>query len=682
MKRNRIITYELVLVVGVLLLAAWLRFHHLDRAEFLWDQAEISKWALRMGQQHRITWIGPISSTKLDTFPAAIWLLAIPYAISTSPVFATQFVAVINLISIAGGYFIVRRWFGRIAALVAMLFFAVAPWAVIYSRKIWHTELLSPFVFLFYVATGWLAFVRGRPRPHNPHPRQWWPIVLHSLALVTLIQIHFTGLAFIPLTILWALLFRRRFDWRAVPFGVLAAGLTFIPYFLVDAQQGWRNLRLFAKLMQQPTIRCPEVVRYTWIITTGLDLHWLTGVDRFPDFAAVTPNLRWAFPMIGLLAVAGGMLAVGKAILEARTGLKECTATALMITTWLVMPALFLFRGKTHPAPHYFTTTLPAQFILAGWLVSAIWSWAGQLSPLYQKVIRAILGVTIAVLAIAQAYEAATLLRFVMTHYTPHGYGTPLTYELQAVQTATHLGQGRDSELILLAEGDEPRMYEMPAVADVLMMDYEDEMPHRAVDIRTALVFPAWPAIYWATYHMTPGEELLAMFTPELTSARIPLRENVRSFRFYRWMGGAPAIPGLHSLSGTRPTWQNGARLIGYQMAGDPRPGETIHWTLVWEATQTPTEDTYYHWFNHLLDPHGDIVAQADGPSFLPAYWRPGDTVLNWFDIPIPPETPPASYTVRVGMYAYPSMEIVSLSAETASTDGAGVTIGPLSREE
>ena len=152
---------ELVLLGAVLLLAAWLRFYGLDQAEFLWDQAEISRWALNMGQHGDLTWIGPWSSTRLDTFPGAIWLLSIPYAISTNPIFATGFVAAINLLTVVGCYFLVRNWFGRPAALVMALLFAVSPWAVIYSRKIWHTELLPPFVFL-YVLTGWFAFVRGR----------------------------------------------------------------------------------------------------------------------------------------------------------------------------------------------------------------------------------------------------------------------------------------------------------------------------------------------------------------------------------------------------------------------------------------------------------------------------------------------------------------------------------------
>ena len=105
--------WEWVALGVILVLAGWLRLQGLDQAEFQWDQAEISKWALALGQEGRFAWIGPVSSTSLDTFPAAIWLLAIPYAISVSPVFATGFVAVINLATVLGCYLITRRWFGR-----------------------------------------------------------------------------------------------------------------------------------------------------------------------------------------------------------------------------------------------------------------------------------------------------------------------------------------------------------------------------------------------------------------------------------------------------------------------------------------------------------------------------------------------------------------------------------------
>jgi hypothetical protein len=212
------------------------------------------------------------------------------------------------------------------------------------------------------------------------------------------------------------------------------------------------------------------------------------------------------------------------------------------------------------------------------------------------------------------------------------------------------------AEVILLSEGDEPRSFEMPAVADVLLYD----IPHRAMDVRTALILPSRPAVLWSTYEMTPGEALLRAFVPESERDRIPLREGVRSYRFYRWPGDPPAALDLHRLD--QPVqWANGAHLIGYRLEGDARPGGTLRWTLVWQPSRTPGDDVYYHWFNHLLDEAGQFVSQQDGPSLLPAYWRAGDTVLNWFEIPIPENATPGDYTMRVGMYIYPALQNVPL---------------------
>jgi hypothetical protein len=202
------------------------------------------------------------------------------------------------------------------------------------------------------------------------------------------------------------------------------------------------------------------------------------------------------------------------------------------------------------------------------------------------------------------------------------------------------------------------------------------------VDIRTALVIPSRPAVFWTTYDATTNEALLATLTPELTQMRILLREGVGSFRFYRWAGGEPAIPNAQPLPGGPRTWTNGARLIAYSLEGDWRPGETIHWTLIWQATQTSTEDSYYHWFNHLVDEQGQMRGQKDGPSFLPTYWRPGDTVLNPFDLQISPDVPAGDYMMRVGMYTYPAIKNVPVSDASGGPSSESVEIGPFRVEK
>jgi len=491
------------------------------------------------------------------------------------------------------------------------------------------------------------------------------------------VQLHFSAFPYIFLTLLWALIFHKRLDWRGALLGGTLAVLTFVPYFVVDAQRDWRNVHHFLALMQKPSTVSVDALQNTWLITTGLGLHWLTGPDRYPEFVAGTLNVRWLFVAIGVLAILGGGIALWRAVRRARGGLDDETAAGLMLVTWLAIPALLLTRSSVPPAPHYFTSTFAAQFILIGWLVV----WVGRLAHPKGRIVQGVLLALVGVIAVAQVYEVTSVLWFVMTHDTQRGYGTPVGYEVQAVETARRLGQEIDSqEVILLSEGDEPGMFEMPAVADVIM--YGE--PHRAVDVRTALVFPANPAVYWATYDETFGEDVLASLTPEVTDARIPLREGIRSFRFYRWLGGEPTLACMQPLPDGPIAWANGAQLIGYCLEGDLRPGGTVRWTLIWRITHTPTDDeddVYYHWFNHLLDVEGQQRGQQDGPSFHTEYWRAGDTVLNWFDLHTPGGAPPGDYTMRVGMYTYTRSDVIEnvpLVDSDGEPVGEWVLIGPL----
>ena len=291
----------------------------------------------------------------------------------------------------------------------------------------------------------------------------------------------------------------------------------------------------------------------------------------------------------------------------------------------------------------------------------------GLLSDLPRPYGRGLLAALVLLIAAAQFYEITALLEYVINHDTRYGYGTPVKYEIEAAETAVDLGQKAGAaEVILLAEGEDPRIFEMADVANVLLYD----TPHRTVDVRTALVLPDEPAVYWSTFSPSPGETLLSNLVPSLPQARVPLREGARSFDFYLWSGDTT---GLEAALGTEllplaegeeglPTWANGAQLVAVGASGPARPGETLDWTLVWRVTETSSYDMYYHWFNHLIDREGQVWGQKDGPSYLPRYWRVGDTVINWFQLAIAPDAPPGSCTMRVGMYAYPAIENVPLA--------------------
>src|SRR5512138_1558420 len=90
-------TLEIITVSLVLLLAAYLRLNHLEWTEFKLDEAHLSQIAYDMARHGEIPLTGIGSSVGIMNPPLAAWLLAIPYALSSSPIIATAFIALLNV---------------------------------------------------------------------------------------------------------------------------------------------------------------------------------------------------------------------------------------------------------------------------------------------------------------------------------------------------------------------------------------------------------------------------------------------------------------------------------------------------------------------------------------------------------------------------------------------------------
>ncbi len=106
--------------------------------------------------------------------------------------------------------------------------FATAPWAVIYSRKIWAQD----FVPVFATGTMWAAhaLVLGK----NPKAVFW----LLCLPLCV-IQIHYSGFALTATVVAILLLLRPKIDWRMAIAGVLLALGLAVPYMMAQQKNGW-----------------------------------------------------------------------------------------------------------------------------------------------------------------------------------------------------------------------------------------------------------------------------------------------------------------------------------------------------------------------------------------------------------------------------------------------------------
>lgn len=637
----------------ILLLAAILRLGWPNLTEFKADEARLLALALDMAEFKSFALRGIGSSVGLPNFPMSVWLYSIPLFVWKHPYSATLFVGALNTLAVYLCYRLTRRSWGETAALTAALFFAASPWAAIYSRKIWAQNLLPLFV-LFYIGSALTAFA----------DRRRWFLALHFVALAVVVQIHLSAIAFAPLTALLLVIFWRRSlaAWKEIVIGVAAAALTAVPFGLWTAAHLGGGQSLISSLLSRPSIVDLDSLRFAWMVLCGFDIHSLAGPNAFRDYLSSVPNIdpvRWLW---GLLALAGLLIA-----------LRRRRPADLILALWFVIPPVFFIRHSTPVFPHYFIITLPAGYMLAGLAIStgresltakvaaqAAPDWNAdasradfsadrhrsteieqQESAFHQRFIgvyqrsnlrpeqfrSAILGLTVAVSALAQAAVWLALLFFVGANATPGGFGTPLGRLLDAVDGAKQMQASLNApEVLIVGDGDDPNVDESPAVMDVLFRG----TPRRFVDGNEAAVFPQGGA----AAIIQPGEfRARARYENyAATEVCIALRAGELGIEL---VGLAPGVQIEIANPFPEPrALANGVELLGWE--SDPV------WAVVWRVGYVPAAADY-HFFNHA--PNG----QADGVGYPSRYWRDGDVVISFFDLQ--PAGP-----VRVGMYEYPAV--------------------------
>ncbi|HJW83752.1 MAG TPA: hypothetical protein VJ754_05545, partial [Anaerolineae bacterium] len=606
------------------------------------------------------------------------WLLAIPYAVSPNPILATAFVALLNVLAVAGCYTLATHWMVSkqssvpsvslwpiLPVLIATLLFAAAPWAVIHSRKIWAQNLLPPFV-LAWAWTGWLAFVQRRPRA----------LIGHALALAACIQLHYSALWLIPVSLIWSVAFIRRIRWTSALTSLLIFAASFAPFLIADALRGGPSLNRLVEIARQPVTIDDQALRLAWLMIAGQDIHSLAGPQEFQNYLSGAPGSEAGFVLtsvVGVLALLGGLVASVDVLRAARRrAFDERSAAALMMVTWLAVPALLQSRHSLPIFPHYFIILYPAPFMLVGLLVSRL-SDTG-LAP--GRLAAGIFAGLVVLVAALQSAQTLTLQQFVASLATPGGYGVPLERLLQAVDEVVRAKSGViGAEVLVYAEGDNPQLHEGPAVFDVLLAP---DVPRRFIDLAQATeVYPAEAA---ALIWYSPGTASLPPALARLTrsQAMIPLRIGESPTQVRVWHGRSAA-------SGPCPDapiialWQNGVTLLEAGVSGEWRgPGG---WIELCYGVSVEQRDIDYHWFNHVMGPDGRRWAQVDGAGYPASSWRVGDVVrLRFGPVALPPDAPPGRYTLRVGMYTYPSVVNVSVldGAGNSAGDAVSIDLGEL----
>jgi len=699
-------------LIGIMLLAAYLRLSNLELTEFKLDEAHVCSRAAEFLASGRPPLVGIGSSVGMANPPLFIYLMAIPVSLSKNPAVIAGFIALLNVGAVLGCYLLTREYFGEKVASITTLLFAVSPWAVFYSRKIWAQDLLPPFVALFFAAV-FSTIVKRKPRQ----------LILVFLWLVCLIQLHLSALALIPLVVLLLLVFKARISPVPLLIGLLVFVLIFVPYIYYDATHGWVNLRTFVEVSREPSTFDLKSAQYAAQIIAGQGYHALAGAS-FKKFLAEIIDFTW------LNAVQTGLFLSGVAYLTWRVlrewyrgrkhGVSVTTQAAIaseakqspsrreeiassqktllamtraeqlgvsdevvkftILLSWLLLPVLFYIRHATPVYPHYFILLYPVQFIIIGLFVVRVLDGVGFLatktSPLVRFLVDRILPVSLVALilglALWQVHLTQAFYDFVDRNDTTGGHGLPVKYYLQAAESLKRLTEG--SQVLILSEGDVPAWHETPAIFDFLL---RPSSSLRYVDYQQAIVFPQANALYL----LAPGDNLavsaLDEFAQELINERINVRGGPTAFRFYRFDAGSLiSIKASLGREDMPVALDNGVEILGYDVGGEVNPGGTLRLALYWTVQAVP--EASYHFFNHLVDDNGQRWGQKDGPGYPAGQWQEGDVAVSWFDISIPPETPPGEYWVLTGMYTYPQGVRASVLDERGQPVSDALRLGPI----
>jgi 4-amino-4-deoxy-L-arabinose transferase-like glycosyltransferase len=398
--RNLLTSWDFYLIVLIVLVAGFLRFYGINTTEFDDDQAMLFRLAYDAIHHGLLPVTSNRSSIGLANPPGTIYLLMLPAAMSSNPVWGTVLVGAFSVVAVVLTYIFTNRYFGRVAAVVAALLYAVTFKPLIYERFIWQPNLMAPFVVLFMFVL-FLGVVESR--------KGWlFPALL---LLGILYQTHaITLLLIVPLGVA-IVLAPRTIRWRDLVFSAIGLLIIFSPFLL------WEFMNKFADLLSL----LPASGGHAVFDDKALLFYrsFLLPYDSPPTYPGSVQALvaRWLSKLhlstvMFYLVLGGAIMAAalmlwswpstrrqqGAAPTTEKNAQTQAEGTSgsgiaqlrawwlafydsgyrrglLLLLAWQVVPLLLLSRHSLDLHSQYFLFLLPGPFILIGLFIGKFSEW-------------------------------------------------------------------------------------------------------------------------------------------------------------------------------------------------------------------------------------------------------------------------------------------------------------------
>lgn len=653
---------EAIFVLVIIGLALFLRLYRLDLAQFQGDEAMVLSLAIGIADRVHFPLVGIPSSIGLPNPPLFPYLIALPLLVQRDVLATYTFVVLLNVAAVGLTCFLTWRYFGRIAAVVAGLLYAVGFWPVFFSRFIWAQNILPIFTVLMGICL-FEAILR----------RRRWFFVLACLFAGLAAQVHFSALAYLPLLLIVALLSRRRLG-RAIFLGAVVAALTFTPYLYNNLRSGATSVRQIVGLVHQSG----TLQGRAWVYPAQLLGH-LGYQNVEAGVAEMSFDVRWAsWIEAGLLGI--GVVYVGARALVRRREVEDGARYGLLVL-WALVPVLVFTRSSYLVYEHYFFGQYPVLFAIIGVVMGdgvQLLTRKFSASGVGPWLIGAFPGVVLAAIAGAQVY-----FNLISVTYFAQGHG-PAVRLGQMREALTEAGRAQDaangSPIWIIAPGDHSQVGSLSQLFEPLG---QLNLGTQTLGGAHTLVWRevAIPQVYLSAQGSGPADQFLRQ---ELAAVPKVTIEDIKGAPFMDVFAVTPSELETTAQQAFTPVdWRStvGVRLLGNAFEPKVIAGETLSIALWWEVEDKSllNSDSDERFFVHIAPgKHAPQVAQVDGIGYANWRWVEGDRVISWFSVYIPPTTLPGEYFVRVGLYDLKSMERAYFFNDQGQTETDLLLFGPV----
>jgi len=519
----------------------------------------------------------------------------------------------------------------RVGALLAALGISLSFWAVFISRLALRAVTL-PLLILPAFYCLWLGLTDN----HSVSGRRLIYFVLGGVWLGAGMYTYLSSrfLPFIPLLffIYWALRGQvRREHWLGMALFFAFWGLVFAPlglYYLnhpeVFGRRAGQVLNIPLALAGDPRPLLDDTLH-------TLGMFSVVGAKTSRYGLAGRP----LFDPLGAILFFAGLVV---ALVRLRRPARQSAPYAFLLIWWLVMLVPDFITGES---PHFLRTVgaLPPTYILWAVGILSIGTWLMPRAPVAVR--RLALPVLVVYLVASGWFTVRDYFgRWASDAEAREIYGADFTEVARYLQASQDLAGPVPISAAYYRDWDRFRldllMHHSPPF--VVWFDGPQTLllPPPGTGLNPPYIFPrsAPPHPYWLEF-LEPevlGDEISVYRLKSDATLDLEARLDVVID------GSETASP-----SGT-------LQLLGYQLEGDAQAGEVLRLLLHWQPLQDVPGDPDYAFFAHLRDQQGYTWAQVDANGYAVVDWQPQVQVLQWLELPLPPDLPPLSYDLVLGL--------------------------------